>query len=69
VDLAILIPGVERESPTAAAAIASARDTLTRLGAAPFLRRLDEATSRSGDATEKAGDRADRLARSMPAVS
>jgi class 3 adenylate cyclase len=44
VDLAILVPGVERESPAAASAIASARETLTRLGAAPFLARLDGAT-------------------------
>ena len=45
VDMAVLVPGVERESVAAATAIASARETLTRLGAAPFLARLDGAAS------------------------
>jgi class 3 adenylate cyclase len=45
VDMAIALPGVERESPIAAAAIASARDRLTRLGAAPWLARLDAAAA------------------------
>ena len=74
VDMALLIPGIERESPAAAAAIASARETLQRLGATPFLARLDEATSRNGigpaKATEAAdaANRADLLARSSPGV-
>jgi class 3 adenylate cyclase len=43
VDLAVALPSVERESPIAAAAIASARQVLQRLGAAPFLARLEAA--------------------------
>ena len=54
VDMAILMPGVERESPAAATAIASARQTLTRLGAAPFLDRLDTASKVKASGT---GDR------------
>ena len=72
--MALLIPGIERESPAAAAAITSARETLARLGAAPFLARLDDATSRNGSgparATEAANraDGADLLAKSSPGV-
>ena len=43
VDLVVVLPDAEQESPAAANAIASARATLTRLGAAPFLARLDGA--------------------------
>jgi hypothetical protein len=46
VDLAVVLPTAERESPVAAAAVASARETLTRLGAMPFLNRLE--TGREG---------------------
>jgi hypothetical protein len=73
VDLAILVPDIERESPAAAAAIASARDTLTRLGAAPFLARLDGVRSRNGSGPA-GGTRAtgssdiDLLAKSSPGV-
>jgi class 3 adenylate cyclase len=41
VDLATLLAPTDREMPEAAGAIAAARETLTRLGAAPFLARLD----------------------------
>ncbi len=43
VDMAVLLPSAERESPLAESAIAAARETLTRLGAAPWLERLDSA--------------------------
>ena len=69
VDLVILIPGVERDSPVAAAAIASARETLTRLGAAPFLARLDGALSRNGSGPAGATNGADLLAKSAPGVA
>ena len=49
VDLAILLPGAVKESTAAAAAVAAAHETLTKLGAAPFLKRL-EAGSDDGSA-------------------
>jgi hypothetical protein len=70
VDMAILLPGVERESPAAATAIASARETLTRLGAAPFLDRLDAASkvkaSGTGDRNLGAGADAATVGASRP---
>jgi class 3 adenylate cyclase/tetratricopeptide (TPR) repeat protein len=45
VDMVVVLPNAERESQIAAAAVASARDTLTRLGAAPWLTRLDSAAT------------------------
>ena len=53
VDLAVVLPDAERESPAAASAIASARETLTRLGAAPFLARLDGAGGSAGRSTRR----------------
>ena len=41
IDLATALAPTEREMPEAAAAVEAARETLTRLGAAPFLARLD----------------------------
>jgi class 3 adenylate cyclase len=63
VDLAVLLPGIEQESPLAAESIAAARDTLTRLGAAPFLARLEHSLPSTADGrrgtrpatTERAG--------------
>ena len=43
--MAMLLRTPERDAPDVAAAIAAARDTLTRLGARPFLHRLDRASS------------------------
>jgi hypothetical protein len=43
VDMAILLPSPERGAPDVVTAIAAARDTLERLGARPFLARLDAA--------------------------
>ena len=43
VDMATLLRPPEREAPDVVAAIAAARETLTRLGAKPFLDRLDRA--------------------------
>jgi hypothetical protein len=43
--MAILLGPSEREAADVAAAIATARETLTRLGAAPFLARLEAAAS------------------------
>jgi class 3 adenylate cyclase/tetratricopeptide (TPR) repeat protein len=45
IDMAILLGPSEREAADVAAAIATARETLTRLGAAPFLARLEAAAS------------------------
>ena len=42
-DLAILLAPTEREMPEAPAAIETARETLTRLGATPLLARLEAA--------------------------
>ena len=42
-DMAVLLAPTEREMAEAPAAIETARETLTRLGARPFLARLDEA--------------------------
>ena len=50
VDMAVLLRNVERESPAAAAALASARETLEQLGAAPFLGRLTAAVRSDGTA-------------------
>jgi class 3 adenylate cyclase/tetratricopeptide (TPR) repeat protein len=47
VDLATVLPAPEREAPDVTAAIDAARDTLTRLGAAPFLARLESAASKA----------------------
>jgi hypothetical protein len=57
VDLAVVVPGAVAESPAAAAAVAAARETLARLGAAPFLARLDtaRATASSGSGRERHG--------------
>jgi hypothetical protein len=41
VDLAILLPGAVKESAAASALVDAARETLTRLGAKPFLARLE----------------------------
>jgi hypothetical protein len=46
VDLATLLPPEARDAPDVVAAAASARATLDRLGARPFLQRLDQARSR-----------------------
>jgi class 3 adenylate cyclase/tetratricopeptide (TPR) repeat protein len=54
VDLAVVLPGIERESQAAADAIAAARATLTRLGATPFLTRLPQA--QPSDAVGAASD-------------
>ncbi len=45
VDMATLLPSPEREHPDVVMAIAAARETLIRLGARPFLARLDGATT------------------------
>jgi hypothetical protein len=45
VDLALLLPGIERESSAASEAIEAGRDTLGRLGARPYLDRLNGAAS------------------------
>jgi class 3 adenylate cyclase len=44
-DLAILLAPTEREMAEAPAAVAAARETLTRLGAAPLLARLERASA------------------------
>jgi len=43
VDMAVLLPSPERDAPDVVTAIAAARETLVRLGARPFLARLDRA--------------------------
>jgi tetratricopeptide (TPR) repeat protein len=48
VDMAVVLPDAVGGSPAAAAAIASGRETLTRLGAKPFLDRLDAALAVRG---------------------
>jgi len=43
VDLAVLLPGIGQDSTAAAELVDRGRDTLTRIGAAPFLARLERA--------------------------
>ena len=45
VDMAVVLPSPERDAPDIVAAIQGAKGTLTRLGAAPFLARLESAAS------------------------
>jgi class 3 adenylate cyclase len=45
VDLAVLLPGIAADSVAAAEHISAGRDTLSRLGAAPYLARLERAVS------------------------
>jgi class 3 adenylate cyclase len=53
VDLALLLPGIERDSDAASEAIAAARETLGRLGARPWLDRLDGARGNAGKRGER----------------
>jgi class 3 adenylate cyclase len=53
VDLAVLLPGIGTGAPAAAEAISAARETLTGLGAAPFLARLERAPSSAADASTR----------------
>jgi tetratricopeptide (TPR) repeat protein len=53
-DLAILLAPTEREMAEGPAAIETARETLTRLGARPFLARLDEAGTVASASTSAA---------------
>jgi tetratricopeptide (TPR) repeat protein len=46
VDMAVLLRSPERDAPDVGTAIAAARETLERLGARPFLARLDAARTR-----------------------
>ena len=46
VDMATLLPAGERAAPDVAAAVATARETLERLGSRPFLERLDRVRPR-----------------------
>jgi len=53
VDAAILLPPAERDSPDIQTAIATARETLTRLGAKPFLERMERRPERYGRETSQ----------------
>jgi hypothetical protein len=57
--MATVLPAPERETPDVTAAIDAARETLTRLGAAPFLARLELAASKAPAPApgQPAGDR------------
>ena len=59
VDMATVLPAPEGEAPDVTAAIDAARETLTRLGAAPFLARLESAASKipAPAPDQPAGDR------------
>jgi class 3 adenylate cyclase/tetratricopeptide (TPR) repeat protein len=59
VDMATVLPTPERDAPDVTAAIDAARETLTRLGAAPFLARLESAASNASVPApgQPAGDR------------
>ena len=48
VDMAVLLPREARDAPDLVAAMGAARETLARLGAAPWLARLDAALSPDG---------------------
>jgi class 3 adenylate cyclase len=48
VDMAMVLPAPERDALDVKNAIGNARETLTRLGASPFLFRLDAATASNG---------------------
>jgi class 3 adenylate cyclase len=50
VDMAVVLPDAELSAPDVAAVLAGARETLTRLGARPFLERLTPESAPSGRA-------------------
>ncbi len=58
IDLASALPGSDRSSPEIDGWIDSARETLERLGARPFLDRLADALSADGDRTAARARRA-----------
>jgi hypothetical protein len=53
-DMAILLVPTEREMPEAASVIDAARETLSRIGARPFLARLDAGPVATVSATRAA---------------
>ena len=69
VDMATLLPAPERDAPDIVAAVAAARETLERLGARPFLARLDTSVGRipADPATAGMPSRAARLRTSAAA--
>jgi class 3 adenylate cyclase/tetratricopeptide (TPR) repeat protein len=54
IDMATLLDPAERELPEVLAAVATARETLTNIGAAPFVSRLDAAGARRPEALDRA---------------
>ena len=68
VDMATVLPSPERDALDVAAAIEAARETLTRLGAVPFLARLDGAGARPPVASARAPDRAPALKSGVPSA-
>ena len=70
VDMAVLLPSPERDAADVGMAIAAARDTLERLGARPFLARLDAARTRQPTGlSERAPTRPGSTRRSLAARS
>ena len=64
VDMAIVLPEAAGSSSPAAAAIETARATLTRLGAKPFLAKLDGALAERGNSRSAAGNVQPQMVRS-----
>jgi hypothetical protein len=58
VDMATVLPAPERDAPDVAVAINTARATLARLGADPFLTRLDAANARNATAPARSAGQA-----------
>ena len=70
VDMAVLLRPPERDAADVVTAIAAARDTLERLGARPFLARLDDGPhDAAGGLSERAPTRPGSIRRSLAARS
>ena len=65
VDMATLLGAPERDAPDVVAAINAARETLTRLGARPFLVQLDKVLAATGSPAAPAAGRATTVRESV----
>jgi hypothetical protein len=68
VDMATVLPAPERDAADVGGAIDAAREILTRLGARPFLERLDAATAAVGRAPTRAAGRTTTAQPVIPAA-
>ena len=66
VDMVVVLPDAVAAAPAAAEVVATARATLTRLGAAPFLARLDGAAAARKPAGSDAVGTSSEMVRTSP---